>query len=122
MSGPRRIARRRKEDPKGCAMSVTESCGIREIGEEFVNFGGAGRIASAAGHRPSNAERCGAHCRSPSEAARGVHVMEDDWLMQAARMALWLDDDMSLSKADRLGFVRRRVSREGKQRIVAKFR
>ena len=49
----------------------------------------------------------------------GVRVMEDDWLVQAARRALWLEDDMSLAKADRLGFVRRRVSREEKSRIVA---
>ena len=45
--------------------------------------------------------------------------MEDDWLVQAARRALWLEDDMSLAKADRLGFVRRRVSSEEKSRIVA---
>ncbi len=45
--------------------------------------------------------------------------MEDDWLVRAAKRALWLEDDISLAKADRLGFVRRRVSREEKSRIVA---
>ena len=45
--------------------------------------------------------------------------MEDDWLVQAAKTALWLEEDMSLAKANRLGFIRRRVSREEKARIVA---
>ena len=42
----------------------------------------------------------------------------DDWV-QAARRALWLEVDTSPAKADRLGFVRRRVSREEKSRIAA---
>ena len=45
--------------------------------------------------------------------------MEDDWLVQAARAALWLEEDLSLAKASRLGFIRRRVSREEKARMVA---
>ena len=45
-------------------------------------------------------------------------MIEDNWV-QAARRALWLDVDTSLAKADRLGFVRRCVSREEKLRIVA---
>ena len=45
--------------------------------------------------------------------------MEDDWLERAAKTALWHEQDMSLAKANRLGFIRRRVSREEKARIVA---
>ena len=43
----------------------------------------------------------------------------DDWLVQAAKRALWLDEEMSLAKSNRLGRVRRRVSKEEKARIVA---
>ena len=48
--------------------------------------------------------------------------MEDDWLVQAAKTALWLEEDMSPAKANRLRFIRRRVSREEKARIVAECR
>ena len=48
--------------------------------------------------------------------------MEDDWLERAARTALHLEQDMSLAKANRLGFIRRHVSREEKARIVAECR
>ena len=48
--------------------------------------------------------------------------MEDDWLERAARTALCLEQDMSLAKANRLGFIRRRVSREEKARIVGECR
>ena len=43
----------------------------------------------------------------------------DDWLVQAARRALWLDDGMSLTKANRLGLLRRRVAKQERARIVA---
>ena len=43
----------------------------------------------------------------------------DDWLVQAAKRAMWLEEDMSLAKANRLGVLRRRVSKEEKVRIVA---
>ena len=45
--------------------------------------------------------------------------MEDDWLVRAAKTALWLEEDLSLAKANRYGFIRRRVSKEEKARIVA---
>ena len=48
--------------------------------------------------------------------------MDEDWLVQAAKTALWLEEDMSLAKAGRLGFIRRRVSREERARIVAECR
>ena len=44
----------------------------------------------------------------------------DDWLVLVAKTALWLEEDMSLAKANRLGVTRRRVSKEAKSRIVAK--
>ena len=43
----------------------------------------------------------------------------DDWLVRAAKTALWLEEDISLAKANRLGFTGRRVSKEEKARIVA---
>ena len=43
----------------------------------------------------------------------------DDWLVRAAKTALWLEEDISLAKANRLGFTGRRVSKEEKTRIVA---
>ena len=45
--------------------------------------------------------------------------MQDDWLVRAAKTALWLEEDLSLAKANRYGFIRRRVSKEEKARIVA---
>ena len=45
--------------------------------------------------------------------------MEDDWLVRAAKMALWLEVDMSLAMANQRGFIRQRVSKEEKSRIVA---
>ena len=48
-----------------------------------------------------------------------MRAIEDDWLVRAAKRALWLEDEMSLSGAARLGIVRRRVSREERSRIVA---
>ena len=43
----------------------------------------------------------------------------EDWLVLAAKKALWLDEEMSLAKANRLGVLRRHVPREEKARIVA---
>ena len=49
----------------------------------------------------------------------GLPGMEDDWLVQAAKTALWFEERMSLANASRLGFIRRRVSRKEKARNVA---
>ena len=42
-----------------------------------------------------------------------------DWLVQAAKRALSREEDISLAKANRPGFHRRRVSKEEKARIAA---
>ena len=43
----------------------------------------------------------------------------EDWLVQAAKRALWLDEDMSLARASGRGRLRRRVSKQERARIVA---
>ena len=43
----------------------------------------------------------------------------EDWLVQAAKRALWLDEDMSLARASGCGRLRRRVSKQERARIVA---
>ena len=73
-------------------------------------------------HHPSIATELAAHLRLLTEATKGVRAMEDDWLERAARAALCLEEDMSLARANRLGVIRRRVSREEKARIVAECR